>query len=362
LKRNDTAERMYMYEHEPFRFDFAQTPERFFVEEIPLQKGGTKGRYALLKVRKRDMTTAQLVDVIARSAEIAPRDVGYAGLKDKHADTIQYLTIPRYALKRLHKGLKSERIALLETEASVKPLKPGMLKANRFRIVLHRLAPEEAGRLEKVFRHIAQEGFPNYFGFQRFGRNKENWKEGAKFALSGARIRTPQQRMRVAAYQSYLFNRWLARRVAISAALFAPTKEAERILRFLETPMRTLENQPHRFKLFLGDVLRRGAQLRHLDDLQASSEAFFARRISPTGLLCGTQAMRARGDARYLEAPFDDDALVSMRGDRRDAWVYADDIALRYDAAAQTATLHFTLPKGSYATTFIEEIKKKSLR
>jgi tRNA pseudouridine13 synthase len=361
LKRNEAFKRTYLYEHEPFRFDFAQTPERFFVEEIPLQQGGAKGRYALLKVRKRDMTTAQLVDVIARSAEVAPRDVGYAGLKDKHAETIQYLTIPRFALRRLHKGLKSERIALLDSAACAAPLKTGMLKANRFRIVLHRVAPQEAGRLEKVLKRIAQEGFPNYFGFQRFGRDGTSPKEGKKLAVSGARIRTPQQRMRVAAYQSYLFNRWLAHRVAISAAFFASSNEAARIPTLTKTSLQALRKQPQRFKLLVGDVMRRGAQMRYADDLSTQSEAFAARAVTPTGLLCGVRVKRARDDARRIEAPFDDEALISMRGDRRDAWVYADDVSLHYDVAAKTATLHFTLPKGAYATTFIEEIKKASL-
>ena len=354
--------RIYAYDHSPLSFGFAQTPERFIVDEIPLRASGAKGNYALLRVQKRDMTTYQLIDVIARAAEIAQREVGYAGLKDKHATTTQYLTVPRNALKRLHKGLRSERIAVLEEHFTASPLKIGALKGNRFRIVLDAVLPQEAGALEKRLRSVAKGGFPNYFGFQRFGRDGESWREGEKLAKEGARLRTPRQRMAVTAYQSYLFNAWLARRVEINTTLRdRSVTEAAKTLKFPAALVDALARQPHPFKLFLGDVMRKGARTYHLAELQKEAEAFANRRTTPTGLLCGAHTPRAKSDARHLEAPFDDDALTALRGDRRDAWVYAEDVSMRYDAAANEATVSFTLPKGVYATVFLEEVKRAVL-
>ena len=354
--------RMYAYNYSPLAFGFVQNPQRFIVDEIPLHTPGKKGGYALLRVRKRDMTTHQLIDVIARAAEIAPREVGYAGLKDKHATTTQYLTVPRNALKRLHKGLRSERIAILEEGFSALPIKIGTLKGNRFRIILDNVLPQEAGVLEKRLHSVAKGGFPNYFGFQRFGRDGESRREGEKLAKEGARLRTPRQRMAVTAYQSHLFNGWLAQRVKINTTVRdLSVTDAAKALKFPAALVDALVRQPHCFKLFLGEVMRKGTRYYHLSALSKEAKAFASHRVTPTGLLCGAHTLRAKSDARHLEAPFDDDALIALRGDRRDAWVYAEEVSMTYDAAANEATVRFTLPKGAYATVFLEEVKCAAL-
>jgi tRNA pseudouridine13 synthase len=84
----------YAYNHKPINFNFAQTIERFFVEEIPLFKFVDKGSNLILKIKKTDMSTFKLITVIAKATQLEQRDIGYAGLKDKNATTIQYISIP----------------------------------------------------------------------------------------------------------------------------------------------------------------------------------------------------------------------------------------------------------------------------
>jgi len=66
-------------------------------------------------------------------------------------------------------------------------------------------------------------------------------------------------------------------------------------------------------------------------------------------------------DAYHLEEPFDDRELYALKGDRRLAWIWAEDLSTSYDEKSKEFIIGFYLPKGSYATTFLEEIAKQKL-
>ena len=127
----------YAYTHTPLHFDFKQTIERFFVEEIPLYSFTGTGNYLILKIQKTDMSTWKLITVLAKATGLQERDIGYAGLKDKNATTIQYISLPKNREKELNKNLTTEKIEILERTYNKSPLKVGHLKGNTFSIVLH---------------------------------------------------------------------------------------------------------------------------------------------------------------------------------------------------------------------------------
>ena len=93
-------------------------------------------------------------------------------------------------------------------------------------------------------------------------------------------------------------------------------------------------------------------------------KGFQEKRFSPTGLLCGVKTKRSVADARVLEERFDDDdeELYALKGDRRYAWIWVEDLALSYNKNKKELRVQFYLPKGSYATTLLEEIAKRSLK
>ena len=68
-------------------------PEDFRVEELPLVSSAATGRYAFYRLTKSNMGTIEAVEAICRHWNLAGRRVSYGGLKDRHAVTIQYLTI-----------------------------------------------------------------------------------------------------------------------------------------------------------------------------------------------------------------------------------------------------------------------------
>ncbi len=355
----------YAYTHTPLSFDFKQTVERFFVEEIPLYRFSGKGNYLILKIKKRDMSTSKLTTVFAKAAGLQERDIGYAGLKDKSATTTQYISLPKQVEKELLKNLTTERIEILQRHIHHTPIKVGHLKGNFFTIVLHHIEPQDASVFQSVAGKIAKEGFPNYYGYQRFGEDGRAYLQGKEIAHSGKRLKGSREKLLVSAYQSYLFNNWLAERVKLSMVIHnTSVDKAAKELDFPHELVAVLAKQAHFFKLFLGDLIMPYpyGKKRYVKDMQQAAQAFKEQRVSPTGLLCGANVERAKSDAYYLEEPYDDTELNTLRGDRRFAWVWPKDVQTEYHLQKRQLTLSFYLPKGSYATTFLEEIGKFSLR
>ncbi len=355
----------YAYNHTPLSFDFKQTVERFFVEEIPLYSFSSTGNYLILKIKKTDMSTWKLITVLAKATGLAERDIGYAGLKDKNATTIQYISIPKQYEKELNKNLTTEKIEILERTYNKAPIKVGHLKGNSFSIVLHNIDGKDAKFFTTTAKKMQKEGIPNYYGYQRFGEDSRSYLQGKEIAHSGKRLKGSKEKLLVSAYQSHLYNKWLGQRVKLSTII--ASNNAEHAAKKLDYPLelvKVLAKQPHLFKLFLGDVIMPYpyGKLNYVKDMQQSAELFHQKKISPTGLLCGANVERAKSDAYHLEEPYDDTELNALKGDRRFAWIWPKDVETVYNPDSKKLTVEFYLPKGSYATTFLEEVGKFSLK
>ena len=364
MKPSAPTPRLYRLDHEPIAFDFRQSVERFCVEELPLFRPSGRGQWLILTIRKRDMSTYKLLSVLKKATGADDREIGYAGLKDKNATTLQRISLPLRYEKGL-KNLKTERIEVLKIERNHQPIGIGKLAGNAFEIVLEDLAPEDFRRFERALETLTEEGFPNYFGYQRFGSDGESWKQGREIAHSGKRLHGAKERLLVAAWQSRLFNDWLSERIRLSGIIAREGKQAAKTLGWPAELITELRRQPQFFKLFLGEMMapypRGGHKIRSCRDPLRCAEAFAARREVPTGLLSGERAPRAQADARHLEAPYDDDEIAGLAGSRRAAWVWPTDLSTRYDASRRSLRLGFTLPPGSYATVLLEELAKRPL-
>ena len=70
-------------------------PQDFHVEEVLGFEPAGAGEHVLLKVRKREANTLWVARELAGLAGCRPFEVGYAGLKDRHAVAVQWFTVPR---------------------------------------------------------------------------------------------------------------------------------------------------------------------------------------------------------------------------------------------------------------------------
>lgn len=191
-------------------------PEDFRVEELPSFAASGSGEHLLLTVEKRGMNTAFAAKRLAQWAGVGEVAIGYAGLKDRHAATVQRFSVhlPKRVAPDLA-ALESDDLRVLEHHWHAKKLPRGALAGNRFVLALREIdAQGEDARaaIESRLRRIAAEGVPNYFGEQRFGRDGDN-VANALAMFAGRRVRREQRSLLLSAARSELFNRVLAARV-----------------------------------------------------------------------------------------------------------------------------------------------------
>ncbi len=174
-----------------------------------------EGEHVLLRVEKRGANTGWVAGQLARVAGVDPREVGYAGQKDRQALSWQSFTVPLRRDQPVEQwfGREGEGYRVLEACRHGRKLRPGAHRGNRFRIRL-RDAVTEAAALEFRAEQVRRLGVPNYFGPQRFGRGGANLGRARAWAASGQAPRSRADRnFALSAARSLLFNRVLAERL-----------------------------------------------------------------------------------------------------------------------------------------------------
>ncbi|SEN00503.1 tRNA pseudouridine13 synthase [Luteibacter sp. UNCMF331Sha3.1] len=313
------------------------TPEDFFVDEVLGYEPDGSGEHAFLRVEKRGANTDWVARELAKFAGTAPMNVGYAGMKDRHAVTRQVFTV------HLPGKADPDWSAFPHADVTVESLgrhsrkiKRGALRGNRFVLVLREI---EGGRAEAEARltAIAARGVPNYFGEQRFGLGGGNVAQ-AKAMFAGRRVDRDKRSILLSAARSHIFNGVLAERV-VAATWDAP----------MDGEIWSLDGSRSWF----------GPQ--PFDDTLAERLGRFD--IHPSGPLWGSGEPPSGGAVAELEravAARDDDIARGLAGARMDqerralrlqprdlAWRWRDDGALE---------VSFGLPAGAYATTVIREL------
>ena len=355
-------DRFYSLGHSSIDFRFKQTARDFVVEEIPLYEFSGDGEHLVLFVRKKNLSTSEMVGIFARFLGIKNRDIGYAGLKDKHAMTKQYISIHKQHEEALKK-FEHEGIKILSQVYHNNKIRIGHLRANRFYIKLKKVNPTSAIKIDEALKNISDNGMPNYFGYQRFGNDGDNHIDGEKIAKGEKKERNPRiKKLLINSYQSHLFNMWLSRRLEINTLVSSfEAKELESLLNIPIEQIKKLKAQKHPFKVLHGDIMEHYpyGRLFDFDGSDEDLERFNARDISVTGLLCGTKVKTSSDLAGEIEKDFDD--TINADGARRYAWVYPTEVEGRFKPIEAQYELNFTLPKGSYATVLIEELAKKKI-
>ncbi len=176
-------------------------PEDFLVEEdLGFEPSGS-GEHLFLRLRQTGCNTRWVAGRVARWARRPPRDVGYAGLKDRHAVTEQWFSVRCPGGRHPDPAsLAVPGVTLVDWRLGDRKLRTGALAGNRFVIRIRGLAGDRETLAARLAR-VREAGAPNPFGPQRFGRDMANlararsWFEGNEppgraergFALSAAR-------------------------------------------------------------------------------------------------------------------------------------------------------------------------------
>ena len=152
-------------------------PEDFLVEEIPAYEPVGSGEHWYVFIEKRDATTSQAIGALSKRFNLHRKNVGCAGLKDRHAVTRQWISlhdpgrcIPEADLV----SFETQQVRVLHVDRHTNKLRRGHLRGNRFRIALRQVSVGSAPRALAILRVLEKKGSPNFFGAQRFGRRANN--------------------------------------------------------------------------------------------------------------------------------------------------------------------------------------------
>jgi tRNA pseudouridine13 synthase len=140
-------------------------PEDFRVEEMPLVSPAGHGRYTFYRLTKRNLGTIEAVEAICRRWNLASRQVSYGGLKDRHAVTVQYMTIA----DGVTKPINAPNFELEPVGRLAHAYGPQHFRGNRFELVLRDMTDADVARASSEISSLSNDGLPNYFDDQRFG-------------------------------------------------------------------------------------------------------------------------------------------------------------------------------------------------
>jgi len=310
-----------------------QEPEDFVVDERLGFAPSGAGEHVLLRVRKRDANTAWVAGRLAELAGVQPRDVGYAGLKDRRAVATQWFTVPGWHRPPAQwQGQGGAGFEVLEAHAHSRKLPRGALAGNHFTLVLREFEGDVAD-LEARFAAAARYGVPNLFGPQRFGRELSNLA-----ALVALEPRRMPPRFLLSAARSLVFNAVLAERIVDGSWN-----------RLLEGDRANLDGRNSVFEVGTPDATLE-ARLAALD-------------IHPSGPLWGRGDPGVRGAPAELEARVAarfPAALAAVEAGRVDAARRALRLAVRELAwewlePGRCCRVSFFLRSGGFATAVLRE-------
>lgn len=364
--------------------NFKTMAQDFIVEELLEIEFSDSGEHLWLQIKKENMNTAFVAQMLADWAQIPLKDVGYSGIKDRKAQTTQWfsLRLPKKELpalpfndfiqnKELNEG---ETLTILAQHWHLKKLNRGTHQQNQFTIVLRDIqidgkntdAADKAEVLNQI-NAIAKMGVPNYFGAQRFGIEGNNIAAALKFFAKpisankkpqnkkpmgkGKKRRplSPAQSLALSAARSAIFNQILAARVIDGSWDMGKSGE--------------IFNLAGSGSIFISENLD--------DDIKAR---LISHDIHPTGALWGTPSAKSSALIADFETNIvKNNALLTelaaglerfdMKSQRRALRLTLTDFNVHWldDGAIQ---LTFKLPKGSFATSvlasFVQNLNQPS--
>lgn len=312
-------------------------PEDFRVSEIPLYEFSGEGEHLLLHLRKRGLNTRDVVNEVARHSEVSARDIGYAGMKDRHAVTTQWLSVATAADPDTWAW--SDAVELLEYTRHQNKLRTGHLRGNQFDI---RLVNVDA--VDTLFARVEAlrtTGILNGFDAQRFGLDGKNLEHALRWAQRGGRISHFKKKLYASVLQAHVFNLVLRHRA-----------------------------DANQLRVLHGDVLRLdGNHSVFVSDDPAVDEA---RRqdhdVHLTGPIFGPRSKQPEHEALTIERSaletlaLNEEAMERIArsgpGTRRDLFLEVRDLSMSIESS-NTVRVQFSLESGAYATNVLRHLLRR---
>ncbi|CBG89793.1 tRNA pseudouridine(13) synthase TruD [Citrobacter rodentium] len=315
------------------------SPEDFLVvEDLGFEPDG-EGEHVLVRILKNGCNTRFVADALAKFLKIHVREVSFAGQKDKHAVTEQWLCarVPGKEMPDLS-AFQLEGCKVLEYVRHKRKLRTGALKGNAFTLVLREITHRD--EVESRLKAISEAGVPNYFGAQRFGIGGSNLQGALRWAQSDAPVRDRNKRsFWLSAARSALFNQIVSER--LKKPDFNQVVDGDAL------------QLAGRGSWFVATMEERAELQRRVDD----------KALMITASLPGCGEWGAQGEALAFEqsAIAEETALQSLllrekvEAARRAMLLYPQQMRWSWWDDV-TVELRFWLPAGSFATSVVREL------
>lgn len=367
-------------------------------------------------IEKRGVSTLQLIGIVARHFKVSKRAIGHAGLKDKHAITQQVISVHTPGkTPEDFPSLQHPKLTVQWVDLHTNKLKRGHLAGNRFSIRVRDVNPTGVLHANRALQQLSTQGVPNRFGPQRFGLIGNNHEVGRALILGnpdlaidlmcGPHPRSPKNQH--AARELFASGKYLEAREAMPKVFkierrilnqlangaqpgdavnaIDPTAAGFLISAYQSAAFNSVLNERvlagTHDRLLVGDVgfVLKSRQL--FDVTQADTEQpetldrLASGEICASGPMWGTSMTRAQGEIdsielqalantgvsiKDLESCESRDRFPMIGGDRRPLRIPVIDPEVEGGVDEHGAYIRcaFELPRGSFATTVMDEIMK----
>ncbi len=332
-----STELPYAFGGPPLTGRIRAAPEDFFVDELIGFSATGSGEHWLVHIEKKGANTAWAVKRVAAFAGLTERDIGYAGMKDRHAITRQYFSVPAKKGAMLDWNTFSDPdVRILSAERHARKIQRGALSGNRFVIIVRDIVGDRAAA-DAVLTQIQRRGVPNYFGEQRFGRGGGNIDK-ARALFAGHRFERNERSILLSAARSEIFNAVLAQRVELQ------NWDQGLVGDVFQLDGRSAIFGPEPIDEVLAGRVQRG-------------------EIHPTGPLWGKGDLRCTDSVAALEQEVETAhadlcagvAAAGMDQERRALRIRPRDLEWTW-VEGDALRVAFSLPAGAYATSTLREV------
>ncbi|MCD6127238.1 MAG: tRNA pseudouridine(13) synthase TruD [Methanomicrobia archaeon] len=355
-------------------------PEDFFVEEV-IEIKHKKNDCLVFTLEKRNENTIDAIKKIAGVLGVPIKNFGYAGLKDKNAVTRQKVSVKGVKKEELEIELKNIKIMDIERGDRIRI---GDHLGNKFRIVVR-----EVGEIKEI-----KKEFPNFFGEQRFGGNerigrniiKEKYEDAVKEILKKEGM---EEEIENEEFEK-IFERYPDTYEKKVLRSLIRKKDYLKALRSLPSDILTLYIHSYQSFIF-NELLKKRLERLELGEIEEgdiiSTEIFGKKAYVKVNSSNITEAKKKRyspvlpivgyktrvygntkedlgsilereeidpGDFKIKSIPF-----LSSRGTYREIIGKCEN--LEWKLKDRNLICKFFLPKGEYATVFMEQIFKRNI-
>ena len=314
------------------------TNSDFFVKEIIDFPLTGQGEHCWLFIEKNGINTMDVIKLLAKHTGIRRKDIGYSGLKDKHAITQQWLSLHLPGKPEFNSDdFQHEKIKILKQSYHNKKLKVGTHKQNFFQIVIRDVI-KDFPSLTKKLDQISKHGYMNKFGEQRFSCH--NLQQALQLSQGSINVNKKDRGYLLSVLRSYLFNQYIDYR----------------------------QQRHHLQKPLIGDIVSfiDGGSCFEVttDNLNETQSRLHHHELSITAPLIGKpKKLHYQGDALTLYDAFCHEhqevvSYLNIHTGMHFRNIYALPNALKYtiDQAQRTLNLSFCLPTGAFATSLLEAV------